>query len=492
MTTPRNVVLICVDQWRGDCLSAEGHPVLHTPHLDQLAQRGTRFRRAYSATPTCVPARIALMTGLSQSSSGRVGYQDGVPFDFPVTMPGEFRRSGYQTYAIGKLHVYPERSRIGFDDVLLHDGYLHFARKRRRDFAEIDDYLPWLRAQAGENLYSDYVDNGLNCNSMIARPWDKPEALHPSTWVVTSAISWLYRRDPTRPFFLYLSFHRPHPPFDPPGWAYEQYLDAEPYDPPVGDWVDDYAAFAEDGKHDARVGQMRPDVLRRARAGYYGHMAHIDLQVNRFLEALAEFGLKQDTVVGFISDHGEMLGEHHMFRKGYPYEGSARVPFLLAGPGVPAGAVRDDIVELRDVMPTLLEAVGIDPPKGLDGRNVLAGPVREHLHGEHALFGQSLQWITDAAFKYCWLSATGREHLFDLRSDPNETRNVAADPRYTADLHRLRGLLIAHLTHREEGYVAEGRLVPGRPAVTVLRRPPGPMGSARRSARPAGAPVGRA
>src|SRR5262249_28583257 len=120
-----NVVLIVADQWRGDCLSAAGHPVVRTPYLDALAARGARFERAYSAVPSCIPARAALHTGLAQRNHGRVGYLDGVPWTYPVTLAGEFSRAGYQTHSIGKLHVNPERNRIGFDSVELHDGFLH-------------------------------------------------------------------------------------------------------------------------------------------------------------------------------------------------------------------------------------------------------------------------------------------------------------------------------------------------------------------------------
>ncbi len=219
-----NLVLVAADQWRGDCLSVAGHEVVRTPTLDQLAARGTRFSNAYSATPTCIPARTALMTGLAQETHRRVGYRDGVPFDYPITLAGEFRRGGHQTRAIGKMHVWPERARIGFDDVALHDGYVHFSRRRSRATELFDDYLPWLRQRAGDAA-ADYADHGLDCNAILARPWDKDEALHPTNWVVSEAISWLYRRDVTAPFFLYLSFHRPHPPYDPPQWAFDQYLD---------------------------------------------------------------------------------------------------------------------------------------------------------------------------------------------------------------------------------------------------------------------------
>lgn len=472
MTSPKrpNVLLITADQWRGDALSGAGHPVVRTPYLDEVAARGARFDRAYSATPSCIPARAALHTGLSQRSHGRVGYQDGVAWDYPVTMAGEFGRAGYQTRAIGKMHVHPARNRIGFDEVVLHDGYLHFARDRRRDPRLHDDYRAWLARQTG-NPGADEAALGLQCNSVVARPWDGPEALHPTNWVVTEAVDFLYRRDPTAPFFLNLSFHRPHPPYDPPAWAFEQYLSAPPYEPVVGDWTDAYAGWRDDSRADANIAVYDPVTAHRARAGYFGHMSHIDAQVNYLLEVLAEFGELDDTWICFTSDHGEMLGEHHMWRKAYPYEGSSRVPLLLAGPGLPGGVVSDEVVELRDVMPTLLAAAGVEPPT-VDGRNLLplahggSGGVREYLHGEHQLFGQSMHWITDERHKYVWLSGDGREQLFDLRADPSECRDLAAaDP---AGVARQRARLVAELDGRPEGYVDAGRLVAGRTALTLL------------------------
>ncbi|GIH20510.1 arylsulfatase [Rugosimonospora africana] len=490
MNSP-NILLICVDQWRGDCLSIDGHPVVRTPYLDRLASRGARFRHAYSATPTCIPARTALMTGLSQQTHHRVGYLDGVPFEHQVTLPAVLRGAGYQTQAIGKLHVYPERARIGFDNVILHDGYLHQARRRSRPFEEIDDYLPWLRSRATESTVADYADHGIGCNSVPARPWPRAEALHPTNWTVTEAISWLYRRDPTAPFFLYLSFHRPHPPYDPPSWAFETYLDTPPYRPVVGDWWQEYAEHRDDHNPEALVARMDQRTLHRARAGYYGHMTHIDQQINRFLEALAEFGLAKDTYLAFVSDHGEMLGEHNLFRKGFPYEGSARIPFLLHGPassGIAAGTVRDEVVELRDVMPTLLDCAGVPVPDGVEGRSVLplarggdgvlqlprggdrgdGGEWRRWLHGEHTLLGQSLQFVTDGRTKYVWLSGTGHEQLFDLDGDPGETVNLAGAPAHAGTLETWRARLIDALSGRPEGYVRDGALVPGREPVLSI------------------------
>lgn len=481
-----NIVLICVDQWRGDCLSSLGHPDVQTPYLDRLAGMGAQMSRTYSAAPTCVPARMSLMTGMSPQSHRRVGYQDGVTFDVAPTLPQCLKEAGYQTQAIGKMHYWPERTRIGFDDVQLHDGYLHVSRDRTRDVAWYDDYLPWLRDQEGANAVEDYIDSGLECNSIVARPWDKAERLHPTNWVVSEAIRWMYRRDPDCPFFLYLSFHRPHAPLDPPAWAFEQYDSAELTDPPVGDWADE---LMEDEQRSwdptALAAVYHPRSVHRARAGYFGHMTHIDTQVSRFLQALFEFGVDSNTYVVFISDHGDMMGDHHLWRKGYPYEGSAHVPFLVRGPGIPAGARVDQLTELRDLMPTLLDLAGVPVPEGVDGRSLapfLRGQDaswRTYIHGEHTLFGQSLQWIVYEHFKYVWYSSWGTEQLFDLADDPHELHNLASDPHYESALKKARGYLIAELEGREEGFVDEGDLVTGRPVHAVLTQPHPPLDEGR-------------
>lgn len=478
-----NVILICVDEWRGDCLSADGHPFLETPHLDELARNGVRFAKGYSATPTCVPGRVALFTGQSQERHGRVGYDDGVPFDVahPVTIQGEFKKAGYHTQAIGKMHVHPERARIGFDDVILHDGFLHFSRKNfKQNFAFFDDYVPWLRRQPGSTPETEYFDSGVNCNSVLARPWDRAENLHPSQWIGTQAIDWMYRRDPSKPFFLYLSWHRPHPPYDPPRWAYEQYMDIEPYEPVEGDWTQDWDEFRRDGDYQAAFGDLPNRVVHRARAGYYGLMAQIDLQINRIKESLVDFGLHEDTIIAFTSDHGEMMGDHHMFRKALPYEGSSRVPFIIADAPSAAnsarGAVSHDVVELRDLMPTLLELAGVPIPESVDGKSLAAhvrnepdaGPVRDYLHGEHVYFDQNLHWLTDGKSKYVWGSAKGVEQLFDLVADPTECRNLLHDAASAALLAQWRQRLVQTLDGREEGFVVNGVLVPGAKVVTIL------------------------
>lgn len=471
-----NIVLIFADQWRGDCLGIVGHPTVQTPYLDAMASKGTVFRRCYAATPSCIPARASLHTGLTPRSHGRVGYRDGVPWDYEVTLAGEFTRHGYQTECVGKMHVYPERTQLGFQHVQLHDGYLHYAREHADDIERVDDYLPWLRQRAGHDV--DYAEHGMGCNSYTVRPWPVDEHLHPTNWVAGQSIDFLRRRDPRKPFLLMMSFHRPHPPLDAPAWATGQYLDAPLDDPPVGDWADDLLADHYQ-PHDSGAAprKMAPHLLQQARAGYYGHLTHIDHQVHRFTEALNAHGLGRNTWFVFAADHGDLLGDHNLFAKSLPYEGSARVPLFVvpapcqadtAQPGNgranSAPTFCDAPVELRDLMPTLLDIAGLPIPRNVEGQSLLpltrepTANWRDHVHGEHTSRFGSVHYLTDGKRKYIWFARTGREQLFDLENDPGECRDLACQPDRQEELAGSRQALIRELTGREESFTDGQRL----------------------------------
>jgi len=206
-------------------------------------------------------------------------------------------------------------------------------------------------------------------------------------------------------------------------------------------------------------------------------MTNIDHQLNRLIETLRQFGVGDDTWICFTSDHGELMGDHDLFRKGLPYEGSAGVPLLLAPPtGVewPRGSTSDALVELRDIMPTLLDCAGIQPPDGIDGVSALPSvfdpgiDMRPWLHGEHVLLGQTIQWLTDGHLKYVWWSGTGHEQLFDLDNDPQERHDLAEDPGWQDVLQTWRGRLVEILAGREDGLSDGATLQAGRPVSTVL------------------------
>lgn len=473
-----NVVMIIVDQMRGDCLSHLNHPTVETPWLDHLAREGVSFTRAYSAVPSCIAARAGLLTGLSQDHHGRLGYQDRVTWDYATTLPGAFRDQGYQTRCIGKMHVWPARNRLGYDEVELHDGYLHternFSIPVRESHESNDDYLTWLRHQLPD---ADLNDSGLECNSWLARPFPYDEKYHPTNWVTQQGIEFLKRRDPTQPYFLTLSYVRPHSPLDPPQYYYDMY-DRGEVDPPLhADWEEaDDARLAQFVNPVA--GEARPKALRRARAAYYGAITHLDNQIGRFYMALQDSGELRNTIILFVSDHGDMMGDFNFFRKSLPYEGSARVPLILADPGhlldLPVGRTSPVVTELMDVMPTLLDAAGLQIPEGLDGKSLLATargddtPLRPYLRGEHIMGALSNHWIVEDKLKYAWFSQDGREQLFDLAKDPQELQDISADPAYADDLLRLRSFLIADLGRRGDGYSDGEKLIVGNEPKAIL------------------------
>ena len=466
-----NLILLMADQFRGDCLGIAGHPDVKTPYLDALAAEGVRFPNAYSACPTCVPARACLYTGMSQAHAGRVGYEDLVPWNYEHTLAGELARAGYYTQCVGKMHVHPLRNNLGFHDVRLHDGYLHAYRRPDTPACEdqrtADDYYWWLRQELG--AAADPTDTGLDCNSWIARPWMYEEKYHPTNWAASECLDFLRRRDRSMPFFLMASFVRPHPPLDPPGYYFDLYDRKELAPPWRGDW--NWTNRAEEARYSyhAQTAPLDPDHIHRLRAGYYGSITHLDHQIGRIVSALVEQGLMDNTVILFVSDHGEMLGDHLFFQKAKPYQGSVRVPLFLSGRGDLVGrGVRPDLAELRDVMPTLLELAGAPVPDTVDGSSLLKGVDRPWLHGEHALGRDSMHFIVTRTDKFIWYSQTGEELYFDLERDPHETHNAVRDPDRVRRVDQLRGWLVQALSGREEGYTDGARLIPGRPPKTVL------------------------
>lgn len=448
-----------------------GHPDVKTPYLDHLAATGVRYANAYTACPSCIPARCALHTGLSQEHHGRVGYQDRVPWEYPVTMAGQLSKAGYYTQCVGKMHVHPLRNLMGFHSVELHDGYLHAYRGGNVPYAEnqriADDYFYWLKAQLG--IDRDVTDTGLECNSFTARPWMYEERLHPTNWVTDRSIDFLRRRDRSRPFFLMASYLRPHPPFDAPECFFSLYRDQELTPPAVGDWADEERLQRLGRLTDADTGSVDPELMRQAQIGYYACISHLDNQIGRLLDALKDDGCRQDTVVIFVSDHGELLGDHHTFRKTRPYQGSIRIPLIVAGaPGTVPGTVCEQLAELRDILPTLVELAGEEVPAGIDGLSLLHPNGREYLHGEHSGGDLGNQYIVTGTDKYCWFMESGREQYFRLDSDPKELHDAIGDPDCQERISFLRQLLIRELADREEGYTDGLRLIPGRKQKSCL------------------------
>ncbi len=454
-----NILLIITDQQRGDCLGIDGHPVLQTPHLDALAAAGARFRRAYSACPLCMPARRTLMTGMSAASHGLVGNTSGVPLDHP-TLAERLRDSGYQTHLVGKLHFFPVRRRYGFDSMDWSDGPYKGGG---------GDYTKFVEREAPPMPRVERA-HGATTNSWVARPWHLEDRLHFTNWTTDRALEFLEKRDPTAPFFLKASYFHPHTPSTPPAYYFSHYMNQDLGEPHVGA----HSRISEGPIPGLPVRSKRCALsyqqMKQLRAGYFGCIHHIDDQVGRLLEAVP-----RDTIIVFTSDHGEMLGDHQYFQKGRGFEGASRIPYLIKFPDemkVEAGQVRDEPVELMDIMPTLLDAVGVDAPREMDGKSLL--PLlrgknrgwREFIHGEaaHRNAGTELEpdisnhFLTDGRRKFVWDSATGQEMFFNLENDPYELENLADQREHSSEVSHWRDQLIIKLRGREERFASGSAL----------------------------------
>ncbi len=465
MTQKPNILLFVTEQHRGDCLGIEGHPVLMTPNMDAIAGSGVRFTRAYSSAPTCIAARRSLLSGQFPATHGMVGYREGVEWNPQHTLPDELAAGGYQTAWVGRsMHQYPPRKTFGFERMITIDS-------RDPD----SDYARFFQEQRPDDWEEAY-GTGVMHNDRTARPWHLEEDLHTTNWTVHEALRFLRERDRTKPFFLVVSFRAAHPPLTPPAFYMERYLRIGVPAPFIGDWAEPPANGGIGIDVSSERVDLRGEALLSARAGYYGLLNHLDDQIRRIINPVTgvDRTTGKDTAVMLVSDHGEMLGDHHLWRKTLPYEPSARIPFLLRAPerfGIRPMTVVDRPVGLEDVMPTLLDLAGVAAPDSVEGRSVLPlargedVPWREHLHIEHAPVHQAL---TDGREKYIWFARDGREQFFDLAADPREMHELASErPERVA---YWRGLMVRKLAGRPEGFSDGERLVPGRRYGAVLPR----------------------
>ena len=241
---------------------------------------------------------------------------------------------------------------------------------------------------------------------------------------------------------------------------------------PIGDWARKFDRYSS--KMMIYEGKIKPEMLDRVRRAYYAQMAHIDFQIGRVLRWLHRFGKCLDnTLVIFGSDHGELLGDHNLWRKLNGLEGSAKVPLMVHMPSrmkdVPRGTLEDRPVSLVDFMPTILEEAGVAVPPNLDGISFSPllhgqrdGAGRQFVHGEHARPHGGWQYVTDGREKFMWQTFSGEEWFFDLTKDPQELHNAVNDAKYAPRVALWRGRLVEILAQRpKDGLVRDGKLAPG-------------------------------
>lgn len=456
-----NLLLLMADQHRPDWMGCDGNAHVQTPNLDRIAREGVRFNHAYSSTPTCTPARAALLTGMSPWHHGMLGY-GRVADKYPAEMPRVLRDAGYYTTGIGKMHWAPQRHLHGFHKTILDES----GRAESPDFRS--DYRAWFATEA-PNLNPDAT--GIGFNDYTAKAYVLPERLHPTQWTGDVATRFIDSYSNAEPFFLKVSFARPHSPYDPPQRLWDRYKDAPLPKAKVGKWAAKYEPRNSKGD-DIWHGAMGEEAVRRARIGYSGSVTFVDEQIGRILESLEKRRMLDETLIIFTADHGDMTGDHNLWRKSYAYEASARIPMLMRGPGAPRGSVNGTPVEIRDILPTFAAAAGASLPLVCDGQSMLK-PGREFIDLEHDVcYDPVNHWtaLTDGKWKYIFHAFDGSEQLFNLVEDPHEL-NESSDE---AALRLWRGRMVAHLEERGEQWVSGGKLQVRPKAMLYGSNYPGP------------------
>jgi arylsulfatase A-like enzyme len=375
-----------------------------------------------------------------------------------TTLPQAFRDGGYQAFAVGKLHVWPHRARIGFDEALIaEEGRCH-------EDHSADDYELFL---ADQGYAGQYYAGGMAQNDYLARPWHLPEHCHPTHWAATQMCRAIQRRDPTRPAFWYLAFAGPHPPLTPLRDYLEMYRDVPLEEARIGAWARDAAKLPLALRHQRSwysITDAAPQEIALALRAFYATATHIDHQLRRVIGTLADEGLAENTVVVFTSDHGDMLGKHGLWGKALFYESSAHVPLII----VPAagsrffyepGTIDDNHVELSDLMPTLLSMADLSVPKSVEGIDLTSGGSRSMLYGEVGYGVNDTRMVRDQQYKLIYYPAGNRAQLFDVLNDPHELCDLADQPAYQAVLRPLMDSLIDRLSEEDKAaYVREGML----------------------------------
>ena len=450
-----NILWICTDQQRYDTIGALGNLHVDTPNLDRLVGEGVAFTHAYCQSPICTPSRASFLTGMYPS---RVHVNGNGNERFPDTPPLVTKllaEVGYDCGLIGKLHLAGAYGRI---EPRVADGYRYwqYSHAPRDDWPTGHDYADWVRAK------------GYSLKELTKSPEGVPAELHQTTWCADKTIDFITRQA-SAPWLASVNIYDPHPPFNPPQ-AYRDQFDPESIPGPLfrpSDLAQQAALSAVDFQSkgrdpmelDIRLPALSPASgpgpqaaahvgardAKTLTAAYYAMIKLIDDQIGRILDVLEQTGQRQNTVVIFMSDHGEMLGDHGLIQKGCRfYEGLVRVPLIWSWPAVFSDRRKDDgLVELTDIAPTLLELAGVEAPEEMQGYSLaplLRGTdsessrrtwVRcEYYNALDLPDGTYATMYRDERYKLVVYHGHGLGELYDLVDDPHEFDNLWDSPAY--------------------------------------------------------------
>ena len=432
-----NILWICTDQQRADTIHALGNPHIRTPHIDAMVANGTAFTQAYCQSPVCTPSRASFLTGrYPRTTRCRQNGQAMPPQERLISRL--LADAGYTCGLAGKLHL--ATCANGVVEKRIDDGYkvFHWSHHPQPDWPE-NAYTQWLTEQgtSWEELYdgpaTPYIKHGI------------PAELSQTTWCANMAIEFL-REQQSNPWFFSYNCFAPHHPFDPPGDYLARYnpddLPLPKTDPREPDSKTSYqqldAQYAHNDPGGYHVAAMSDHDKREVTAAYYAMVELIDENVGRIIAALEETGQLENTIVIFMSDHGEMLGDHGIYLKGpHFYEAAVHVPLIIQWPDqFQANQRADGLMELTDIAPTLLDAAGIKIPTAMQGKTllpILQGTADPHAHRDYVFSEYYNAWSHRHSYgtmyrtethKMIVYHGTDQGELYDLQADPNEFENL--------------------------------------------------------------------
>jgi arylsulfatase len=445
-----NILLITTDQQRFDTINALGNKYIFTPHLNWLVDQGVTFQRCYTSSPICMAARATIMTGKHGYTTGLTGNNDGVkPMACNDTLPAILTRNGYQTRAQGKMHFSPMRANYGFEHMELPMDYY---RERNRN-AQLG--LPKEHG-VGENEIEPVISTVGETDSL-------------TYWTVKRSIDFLETRDETRPFFLWTSFTKPHPPYDPCMNYWTLYQNREVPESVYGDWSERLEnipqGFMEPTYMLDNAYRLSNDQMKDVKRAYYACITQVDYSLGLLFARMRELNLFENTWIIFTTDHGDMLGDHHMGAKSVFLEGSAHIPLLIRPPFSSweknsfSGKKSDTLVNLADILPTVLNIAGIQLPEDIDGADLLSFVEKPDYN--RSFYGNCndnfLSYI-EGDYKYLWTSSGGDELLFNLREDPYEKYNLADKEDSKDKLQYMRNKLMEEVNKKDSSMLKDGSL----------------------------------
>lgn len=463
MSSRPNILWYCTDQQRFDTIAALGNAHINTPNLDRFAGESAVFTHAFCQSPICTPSRASFLTGMYPSAIGVNGngfrafprhYEDRL-------ITHALRDAGYDCGLIGKLHL---ASAFLRREERVDDGYDYFQYSHDHKGGEErgNEYVEWIKAQGidhntvlparGIASLDDYRNSHRHRGfggfmEPTAEDDNVPPHLHQTHWCTEKAIEFIKRnREPEKPWLLSINPFDPHPPFDAP---YEYYRRYDPDSLPGAHFQDGDVAHQrrlEAANIDFQNRARRPDEFqhRQIQASYYAMIEFLDEEFGRILEYLDESDQRENTIIIFMSDHGEMLGDHGLVLKGCRfYEGLARVPLMIRWPRQIRPQQTNELIELVDIAPTLYELLGMDAPAWIQGRSAApllldgtsASSHRDFVRAEHYAatnLGDKTHatMYRDRRWKLTVYHQKDICELYDLENDPWEHSDLSENPDY--------------------------------------------------------------